>query len=160
MLLRQMFRIQCHCNLSTISFSSAINLLNKQLCYFVPPFTNNLICFNLQNCFQLVFILTARKTGKNTLDNLIVQLLCFLDASFQSHIVSTLGSTLQPPTSMLSFLVAFLLYNLDKDQVYGQEMKQQLRRRLSILFTYDQYFIHININQLKCYHAACPILVK
>ena len=159
MLLRQMFRIQCHCNLSTISFSSAINLLNKQLRYFVPPFTNNLICFNLQNCFQLVFILTVRKTGKNTIEHLIAQLHCFLDASFQSHIVSTLGSTLQPPISMLSFLVTFLLYNLDKDQVYGREMKQQLRRCFSVIFSYDQYFIQININQLTCYHVACPILV-
>ena len=34
-------------------------------------------------------------------------------------------------------------------------MKQQLRRCLSVIFTYDQYFIHININQLTCYHAAC-----
>ena len=39
-------------------------------------------------------------------------------------------------------------------------MRQQLRRCLSVIFTYDQYFIYININQLACHHAACPILVQ
>ena len=39
-------------------------------------------------------------------------------------------------------------------------MKQQLRRCLSVIFAYDQYFIRININQLTCYDAACPILVQ
>ena len=39
-------------------------------------------------------------------------------------------------------------------------MKQQLRGCLSVIFTCDQYFIHININQLTWYPVACPILAQ